>query len=116
MSVNELIFSQNKYVRVTNGSQVLIAIGPKTSIYVSDPHGETVEKHTPCLAWATSVNGNETFEGGNRPYYKINSFVGTVYKTINPYVPEEMNSRLGASTMLVDASNAIVVSGGNSLL
>lgn len=64
MSVNELIFSQNKYVRVTNGNQVLIGIGPKTSIYVSDPHGETVEKHTPCLAWATSVNGNETFKGG----------------------------------------------------
>ena len=110
MSVNELIFSQNKYVRVTNGNQVLIGVGPKTSIYVSEPHGETVERHTPCLAWATYSTGTDFH--GNSPYYQINSFVGTVYKTINPYVPEEMNSRLGASTMTVDASEAVAISGG----
>lgn len=107
MSVNEFIFSQNKYVRVTNGNQVLISVGPKTSIYVSEPHGETVERHTPCLAWATYSTGRDFH--GNSPYYQINSFVGTVYKTINPNLPEEMNSRLKTSTMTVSASETIVV-------
>lgn len=79
MDIREMIFNRNKYMKVTNGDQVLIAIGVKTSIQfhnTKNGSAEDVEDHAPCLAWAILQKDPADDQYYNWDKYHIKSFVG----------------------------------------
>ena len=70
MDIREMIFNRNKYIRVTNGNEVLISIGGNADIEIEDTRThahETIEHHDQCLAWALYRNDGR---------YEIKSYLG----------------------------------------
>lgn len=119
MSVESILFNLDKYQRLTRGGQVLIGIGPKTSIFChSDTDGSerNIEKHHPCMAWAVLHKSPDDTQYYNNDTYYIKSFIGDPKYGIQDdpdYYNQDLPAELSNYTYLsVEVKEAIVISGG----
>ena len=116
--IKELIFNQNKYIQATNGDEVLIAVTDGSNLEITDKRTgardqleshdsflagqETIERHTPCLAWVTNSDKGEY-------YYTIKDFVGDVYKydDYSHGAYDQFNNYLASKTLTVKKDEVI---------
>lgn len=105
MSVEAMLFDRSKYIKATKNDWILVGIGGKTPIEVqnnNDAGQETIERHTPCLAWVTNSDKGEY-------YYTIKDFVGDVYKydDYSHRAYDQFNNYLASKTLTVEKDEVI---------
>lgn len=111
MDIREMIFNRNKYIRVTNGNEVLISIGGNADIEIEDTRThahEKIEHHDQCLAWALYRNDGS---------YEIKSYLGNPEYGGPGYFNSKLADRLTSfNDVYILAKNVIELGGVISLL
>lgn len=86
-NVLKILFDKDMYIRATKGNSQLVAIGAKTTIYVSEPNNahENIEQHNPLVVYVTSYDNNyyRIVDFNGYPFYSTHTWGGETYKDDN---------------------------------